>query len=396
MSWFDNLYRAIADALFATPDTAAAARTAAQRLAPVIWLVGKTGAGKSSIVAVLTGYDQVEIGNGFAPCTRTARVFDYPEDVPLLRVLDTRGLEEPDYDPAEDISWAEGQSHLILAAMRVSDPTQEAVLSVLRTARKRHPDWPIVVAQTGLHDLYPVGVTHPHPDEFADGAAGGNDALRGLRQALAYQRDLLVGLQGVTPVFVPIDFTRAEDGYAPADYRSDALRGVLVTAGLQVFDAYDRKEKDAFVRRCRATILAYATLAAGGATIPVPFVDVATFASTNGLMLQALGRHYRVQWTYATFSQFFGAIGFGTLFVWGLRFGLGELLKLIPLLGSVGGAAINGALAFGMMVGLGQAACVWLDYQRRGKTAPREEIRAAFSDGLRWRPPKATSRKEAV
>jgi hypothetical protein len=28
---------------------------------------------------------------------------------------------------------------------------------------RRHPDWPVVVAQTGLHRLYPVGTGHPKP-----------------------------------------------------------------------------------------------------------------------------------------------------------------------------------------------------------------------------------------
>lgn len=396
MFWFDKLYHAIADALFATPDQASedAARSTALRLAPVVWLVGKTGAGKSSIVTVLTGHERAEVGNGFAPCTRTAQVFDYPEDAPLIRFLDTRGLEEPGYDPAEDIAWAEGQSHLILAVMRAADPDQLSVLSALRTARNRHPDWPIVVAQTSTHDLYPSGMAHPDPYGFTSDAPIGDEALRGLRQALAYQRNLFTGLPGAAPVFVPIDFTRAEDGYALPDYGSDALRAALVAAGLQVFDRSERARKDAFAGRGWATILSYATLAAGGAVIPVPFVDMATFATTNGLMLRVLGRHYRVEWTYATFSQFFGAIGFGALFWWGLRFGLVELLKLIPVLGTGMSGAINGALAFGLTVGLGQAARVWLDHSRLGEIAPQEEIRAAFAEGLRQRTPKARSRKE--
>jgi hypothetical protein len=238
MSWFDKLYAAIADALFAAPDVATedALRSAAQRQAPVVWLVGKTGAGKTSIIAALTGHAQAEVGNGFAPCTRTARVFDFPEDAPLIRFLDTRGLEEPGYDPAEDIAWCESQSHLILAVMRAADPSQHSVLSVLRAARARHPDWPIVVAQTGLHDLYPVGLSHPAPYGFTgEGAANiGGEALHGLRQALAHQRGLFARLPGPAPVFAPIDFTRAEDGYTPPDYGSDALSETLVAAGLQV------------------------------------------------------------------------------------------------------------------------------------------------------------------
>ena len=39
------------------------------------------------------------------PCTRTSRVYPFPTpEVPLLTFLDTRGVDEPGYDPAEDIA----------------------------------------------------------------------------------------------------------------------------------------------------------------------------------------------------------------------------------------------------------------------------------------------------
>jgi hypothetical protein len=33
-------------------------------------------------------------------------------------------------------------------------------------------------------------------------------------------------------------------------------------------------------------------------------------------------------------------------------------------------------------IGLGEAACVWLSYRRRGETAPPDEVRRAFATGL--------------
>src|SRR4051794_37576495 len=70
------------------------ARRAATAEAPFIWLFGKVQSGKSSIVQRLTGATKAEIGEGFRPMTRSAAVFDFPAEAPLLRFLDTRGLGE--------------------------------------------------------------------------------------------------------------------------------------------------------------------------------------------------------------------------------------------------------------------------------------------------------------
>jgi uncharacterized protein (DUF697 family) len=61
---------------------------------------------------------------------------------------------------------------------------------------------------------------------------------------------------------------------------------------------------------------------------------------------------------------------------------LRELLKLIPMVGTVVAGALNAAAAFAVTVAIGEAACVWLAYQRRGLTAPDSEVRRAFAQGL--------------
>ena len=144
MGLLDRLWKAINEVLFGDIGGSSASaedtRKRAQAIAPVVWLLGKTGAGKTAIVAALTGDQRAEVGGGFEPCTRTAAFYDVPLEAPLLRFLDTRGLGEVDYDPAKDIAWCEEQSHLLLVAMQVADPVQQTVLHVLQHARRRHPD----------------------------------------------------------------------------------------------------------------------------------------------------------------------------------------------------------------------------------------------------------------
>ena len=114
---------------------------------PVIWLLGKTGAGKTSLVRALTG--EGEIGDGFAPGTRGAAIHDFPADVPAVRFLDTRGLGEAGHDASADIASAQGMAQAILAVMRLDDPVQGPVAEILRKTRL-----PVLLVHTGA-DLVP-------------------------------------------------------------------------------------------------------------------------------------------------------------------------------------------------------------------------------------------------
>jgi len=390
MGFLDRLWKSISDALFGDGErsgVAAETRARAQATAPVVWLLGKTGAGKTAILAALTGDPRAEVGEGFEPCTRTTEFYDVPPEAPLLRFLDTRGLGEVDYDPAPDIAWCEGQSHLLLAVMQVADPVQDAVLRVLREARRHHPDWPLVVAQTGLHRLYPAGAAHPEPYPFAAGQEDeASHVPHALRQALAHQRRLFAGLRGPPSRFVAVDFTLPEDGFSPQDYGLAALWEILEEVGPLAFAALRRAQADAESDRIRARarplIYGYGAAAAGAGAIPIPLVGVGGLAGVLALVLRGLASRYGVVWTPGAFAQFTAATGGGALVWWALRYGLREMLKLLPVIGSAAAGALNAAAAFAVTVGVGEAACVWLGYRHRGLTAPNDEVRRAFAEGL--------------
>jgi uncharacterized protein (DUF697 family) len=109
---------------------------------------------------------------------------------------------------------------------------------------------------------------------------------------------------------------------------------------------------------------------------------VGGLAGILALTLRSLATRYEVTWTNSAFAEFTGAVGGGALTWWALRYGFRELLKLIPVFGSVAAGALNAAAAFGVIVGIGEAACVWMAYRRRGLSAPDIEVRRAFADGL--------------
>src|SRR5262245_47560720 len=84
----------VREAIFPAHVQADSAQVAAQAraTAPIVWLIGKVQSGKTSIIRALTQAGDAEIGDGFRACTRTARLFEFPQDAPVMRFLDTRGL----------------------------------------------------------------------------------------------------------------------------------------------------------------------------------------------------------------------------------------------------------------------------------------------------------------
>src|SRR5436190_20561992 len=133
---------------------------------PVFWLYGKTQSGKTSLIKFLTGADEAEIGQGFKPCTRYSRQYEFPTpEAPLLTFLDTRGVDEPGYDPREDLARFDQQAHLVIVTAKVMDHALENLLNHFRPIRHAQPHRPVVLVLTCLHEAYPQQ-QHPQPYPF--------------------------------------------------------------------------------------------------------------------------------------------------------------------------------------------------------------------------------------
>lgn len=348
--------------------------------APVVWLLGKVQSGKTSIVRAITGHPDAEIGQGFKPCTRTARVFDFPQDVPVIRFLDSSGLGEAGYDPSEDLAELESRAHVVLAVARAMDVNQQEILRALRAVRERHPDWAIVVAQTWLHEGYASGADHPPYDAIAT-APGLDD----LRRALARQAAEFRALPGAGAVYtVPIDFTRPEEGYDEPYYGLDALLDALEQAGSAGMDVLLRTltqgDSDRLLARTRAHSLGYALAAAASDLVPV--VGLVTVPTIQGKLLHSIGRIHGLQWNRQTLRRFAASLGTGTAASLTLSFGLRQLAKLVPVYGQTVGAAAAGATSFSVTYALGQAASYYLANERRGQ-ADAERVARVYRESLK-------------
>lgn len=365
-----------------TPATVTDARIAehARAFAPVVWLVGKVQSGKSSIVRTLTGTTEAEVGAGFEACTKTSRVFDFPHEAPIIRFLDTRGVGEVGYVPDADIAFCEDRSHLVLAVAKARDMVQQPVIEVLSAIRRRHPEWPIVVAQTSLHELYEPGSGHPPVYPFAAAGLGAATPNAELERALAHQRELFRKVpKGDRITFVPIDFTLPEDGFTPQDYGRDALVEALIEAAPEAVAAVLQKlPTSRSARPLDAHLLGFA-LAAGASDV-VPVAGAAVVPMVQAAMLRQVARHFGTQWDRQRMAEFAGALGAGTLLRVASGFGVRQLVKLVPVYGQTVGAAAAAAASFATTYAMGKAAEQYLG--RRKGAAGHADVARVYKSAL--------------
>lgn len=359
----------------------------ARSLAPVVWLLGKVQSGKSSIIRALTPTADAPVGSGFRPCTASARIYDFPPEAPLIRFLDTRGVGEASYDPSEDLAFAEAHAHLLIVVIKALDHQQQAIIDALKQVRQRHSSWPIIVAQTSLHEAYDPSMQHPDPYPFATTdpsklAAAGvpNDLIR----SLAHQRRMFENLPGDGLIaFVPIDFTKPEDGYKPVEYGLTALHEALERIAPQALvTALTEARSDAdepIRRRARPYILGYATAAAAADVVPI--AGAVAVPAVQAKLLHKVAELYGIPWDRRAYAEFAAALGGGLLARYAGSYGIRQLAKLIPVYGQTAGAAAAAAMSFTTTYALGRAACVFARRRKAGSSEPGA-VRLAYAEAL--------------
>lgn len=362
----------------------ALSQASAQQPPPVLWLLGKTQSGKTAIIRALTGSDRAEIGNGFQRCTTTASFYDFPSQAPVVRFLDTRGLGELDYDPAEDLHYCEGQSHLVVAVMKAADQDQSAVWQVLRTVRNRHPQWPVLLVQTCLHELYAGDADHRQPWPFHDPALA-DRVPPDLARSLASQQQNLQQLPGSGQLLsVPVDLTLPGDGYEPEAYGLEALwDGIesVSSLGLKSLLQGDAGVQDAYSRAAHPHIMGHSLAAAALGAIPL--VDLAMIPTLQVKLLQSLASLYGFQWDRRRAAEFFGLLGVGVITGYGLRWAGRGLVKMIPVLGQTAGAVWGASSSAAVTYGLGKAACYYLARKSDGMAVDADALRHIYAEAFR-------------
>lgn len=323
------------------------------RSIPVLWLLGKTGAGKSSLVQAMTGKNAAEIGNGFAPCTRTAEAFDFPEGDPVLRFLDTRGLGEAGYRPDADLASNGDASQMILLLSRLDDPVQGNVAEALAKVVRKKPDLPVVVLHTAADKV---------PDQAE------RRRIRSANQSLfekAVKRDL---------PSLELDLS------TPSKADLLGLKKELAITLPSVALLLDRRkasdaEEGAFLAR-RGTILRYAGMATASGAVPV--VGAATAPALQLALVTALANSYGLPWDRDRLIAFVGALGTGV--VGGALVSIlgRSLAGLIPVVGQTAIPVLTAGYGFASTYAVGRAAAYWMYHTKAGRAVDEQALRDRY------------------
>ena len=338
-----------------------------------IVVLGSTGVGKSTLVNAVFPDAKAETGIG-GPVTQGAKWF--PEErrnKEKLRILDTQGLEEKDYqqtlgaamvavgnsNSSEDINdhahvaWllvSEDSARVQQSHMDITKRFDEEgipVIAVITKAFRRSKEF-----QTKVQELLPevkdVVLVNSEPFEVAD---------------------TTVDVFGLPELYKATSRAMPEDGKCRNAFREMADSAIVPLS-----------EKRALALKRVKTASAAATLV--GVT-PIPIADATLLIPTQAAMIVSISNAYGMKLDKESSMALLTAVAaplaataVGTALV-------GSLFKFFPGLGTLVGAVITGATAGSITLAIGNAYTQFLHYlcEENGNTSPQtSQVTEGFAE----------------
>ncbi|WP_309497170.1 GTPase [Sulfurovum sp.] len=325
---------------------------------PTLWLLGKTGAGKSSLIQAFTKDSAIEIGNGFSPCTKTAKSYDYPLKKPILRFLDTRGLSEAGYDPTEDIEVCRNGSHALIIMMKADDVEQSDLVHALEKIKKTGSIQHLLIVHTDILSV-------PEQERV---------------QASSYNQRQVEEVWEKEVNAVYVDFSPDNNTPTGILELKKAASEMLPLLNIIMNDEEHTSREEHNFNMLRNEIIWYAGSA--GASDALPAVGLVSVPAIQGKMLHSLANQYGVEWDYETFMQFTGALGAGFAWKYSVQFAIREGVKFIPVYGQTVGAVAAVTISSATTYALGRVACKYLYHKSKGESVSTKELTELYTKTL--------------
>jgi predicted GTPase len=386
---------------------------------PALVLVGRRGAGKSSLVNALFGAKVAELGHVTAQTGR-GRWYDYERDGGAMSILDTRGVQEGSTPAEADEARSSLESialelrakapDVVVFVAKASevdaavDPDLDALERVYDEVRRWHHAEPPLVAVVTHCDLLEPKATSLHKP----GRAAGDDLAEKLRHVAAAERAIAAKLVSrdrlrdrlVATIGVSVYMSWREDGTLRADerWRVDDLAVALFRHLPDASRAeLARATRARAVQEELATTLTRATsaLCAGIAAAPIPVADIVPLTTLQAGLVAGIawigGRSLDKRGT----AEFLAGLGANVGIAFILREAVRAILKVVA---PGGGAVVSAGIAFSGTMAVGAAAQAYfirgvsLDkarrvFRRKRERAPELEEKGHASGADEPRPP---------
>ena len=136
----------------------------------------------------------------------------------------------------------------------------------------------------------------------------------------------------------------------------------------------NRELQDLFARRALPHIVGYSVLATTAGAIPIPWLDLLILPGIQTRLIYHLAQLYGQPLSARHFLELSSTLGLGML----VRQASREVVKFIPVVGSVAGGVLAGAATFA----LGKAFCYYYSAVHKGHVPKPEDLRHYYQEQL--------------
>lgn len=365
----------------------AALRTLAHKLPVALWeeklkearlslgrfniiVAGRTGVGKTTLIGAVFGE---AVGDTMMGLPRTRGRAWYPSEPSpddILRLCDTEGLEMDRYQETldglrQEIALRQGSrdafDHIHAAWLAIDEPSLTVQPGEIALTQLLHDHGIPVIAvltKAGMAPAFKAKVGELLP----------------LCQAVIRVRARPIEIEGMTfPVMGLQELIEATSRVIPA-----SVEKAWAVASHNLTE---------MAMKARKTVLSAATAAGAAGATPIPIADAAGVFGVQAGMIVGVSLQMGVQLNKDDLRvmavTLLGALGATA----GGRFLAGQVIKLLPGVGTVAGAAITGAAAAALTYGLGHAYIEYLKsfYESNRRMPSPDELLTGFQDfWARW------------
>ncbi len=366
--------------------------------APRIMIIGRRGAGKSSLLNAILGEKLAGTGSVLSE-TGNAKWYSHGSSLGEIEILDTRGLGDSTRPEAskfkssledikEEIRKCCPDAVLFLCKAKEVDAHIGVDIGQLSEIRdfirdKHYYEIPVIAVITQVDELDPVRVSEPpYDDQWKKDNIG--LAVRTVEKALDAK---LPGLVRAFPVSALAEYDdegkRTYERFWNIDVLSNFLLDVLPKETKMQF-ARASRIKGAQVRIARNMVRSVSIVCAGIAVEPIPVADMIPITSLQVAMITGIAYLSGRKLDKKGAVDFMTAAGLNLGAAYGLRELARQLVKLIPVAGSV----ISPAIAYAGTWAIGNAAISYfikeekMENIKKDMKTSREEAEKEFSKGI--------------